>query len=522
MMHPPKSATKAYSYLRFSTPEQAKGDSLRRQVALAEEYAARHGLELDDTLTYHDTGVSAYRGRNVEEGKLGDFLEAVREGLVEQGSVLLVESLDRISRQLARRALRTLEAIVDEGVTVVTLSDGKAYTRANLDDDPMALMMALMIFIRANEESATKARRVKAAWSGKVEKAADKPLTARGPAWLRLVDGPEGRRWEVLEERAAVVRKIFLATAYGVGQNAIAQRLNRENVPVFGRGRHWHRSYVAKILENPAVIGTLVPHTLEYQDGKRTRKPRPGAPVEGYYPAVVDPELYQKVQAMAQTRSPLRGRHVGENLRNAIGGLARCPTCESSMIRVMKGSNRKKAGRPKLVCYRAKTGAGCAYRSVDYGQVERALRSQIEQAVASAPAGSDAMDEAIEQSEGSIRGCEAMLDELLDAVAGGALQRSPAVAQRIRETEAELEALRERHNELLRDAAAHMGPMVARRLEALRAALSGDGELDVVRANTALRQTVSSVLVDHEAGQLVLMWQHGGQSLIQYGWPREN
>jgi DNA invertase Pin-like site-specific DNA recombinase len=33
---------KAYSYIRFSTPEQAAGDSLRRQTAKAREYAARH------------------------------------------------------------------------------------------------------------------------------------------------------------------------------------------------------------------------------------------------------------------------------------------------------------------------------------------------------------------------------------------------------------------------------------------------------------------------------------------------
>ncbi len=34
----------AYSYLRFSTPEQAGGDSRRHQLDLARTYAARHGL----------------------------------------------------------------------------------------------------------------------------------------------------------------------------------------------------------------------------------------------------------------------------------------------------------------------------------------------------------------------------------------------------------------------------------------------------------------------------------------------
>jgi hypothetical protein len=38
---------RAYSYIRFSTPEQAKGASLERQTAAAKAWADRHGIELD-------------------------------------------------------------------------------------------------------------------------------------------------------------------------------------------------------------------------------------------------------------------------------------------------------------------------------------------------------------------------------------------------------------------------------------------------------------------------------------------
>jgi len=37
----------AYSYIRFSSPELLKGDSLRRQLELSEEYAHKNGLRLD-------------------------------------------------------------------------------------------------------------------------------------------------------------------------------------------------------------------------------------------------------------------------------------------------------------------------------------------------------------------------------------------------------------------------------------------------------------------------------------------
>src|SRR5580658_1371646 len=88
----------AFSYLRFSTQEQAAGDSRRRQMAMAERYAADHHLRLDQSLSFRDLGVSAFRGRNAKEGALKAFLDAIEHNLVPPNSYLLVESLDRLSR----------------------------------------------------------------------------------------------------------------------------------------------------------------------------------------------------------------------------------------------------------------------------------------------------------------------------------------------------------------------------------------------------------------------------------------
>lgn len=90
---------KAYSYVRFSSPEQLKGDSLRRQLSLSAGYAKRHGFVVDESLKLQDLGVSAYKGKHLQRGALGGFLKAIENGQVLAGSVLLVEALDRISRQ---------------------------------------------------------------------------------------------------------------------------------------------------------------------------------------------------------------------------------------------------------------------------------------------------------------------------------------------------------------------------------------------------------------------------------------
>jgi DNA invertase Pin-like site-specific DNA recombinase len=183
----PPRQPRVYSYARWSTPEQAKGDSSRRQADAADRWAARNGYELDLSLNITDNGVSAFRGSNALDGGLSRFLEACRRGLIEEGSFLLVESLDRISRMVPRKAQRLIDDIVDNGVTIVTLSDDQHYTAERLDTDPTALLIALMVSWRAHEESKTKGRRVAEAWQAKRERVRADPterLTSRGPSWL--------------------------------------------------------------------------------------------------------------------------------------------------------------------------------------------------------------------------------------------------------------------------------------------------------------------------------------------------
>ena len=131
-MNTPRSAPKAFSYLRFSTPEQMKGDSYRRQTSMAEAYALEHGLHLDDQLTFNDLGVSAFRGKNAKAGKLAEFLEAVDTGIVPSGSYLLIEALDRLTRLEPWDALDVLRGVMRGGITVVTMNDRKAYNEESI------------------------------------------------------------------------------------------------------------------------------------------------------------------------------------------------------------------------------------------------------------------------------------------------------------------------------------------------------------------------------------------------------
>ena len=154
----------AYSYMRFSNPQQATGDSRRRQLTMAEKYAAEHGLTLDRHLSFRDLGVSAFRGKNAKEGALHAFLEAIEHNLVPWGSSLLIESLDRLSRDRILAAQALFLQIIQAGVTIVTLTDQRSYSLDSINRNPLDLVVSLVVMMRANEESEMKSQRIRAAF----------------------------------------------------------------------------------------------------------------------------------------------------------------------------------------------------------------------------------------------------------------------------------------------------------------------------------------------------------------------
>ncbi|MBL8901724.1 MAG: recombinase family protein [Rhizobiales bacterium] len=498
---------KAYSYVRFSTPEQEKGDSLRRQMQLATDYAARHGLELVDA-SYQDLGVSAFRGANAETGMLGEFIEAVRAGAVPRNAWLLIEGMDRLSRAKPLKAMNLLQRICGEGITVVTLADQKVYNEQTLEDDPWVFMMAYLVAIRANEESATKARRLKAAWSSKRATATERVLTARAPTWLRLEGAKVNRKFVVIEEKAAVVRRIFDMTIKNVGQHKIAETLNMEHVPTFDRGKMWHRSFIAKLLASEAVIGTYTPHTIEVDTkGKKIRKP--AQKVMGYYPQIVDPEVFHEVQTLLSLKAA-RGRHVGRGtVRNVLAGLARCPICEGAATLVSKNNKDR-----YIVCSKAKAGAGCEYKAVNYVKfIEPAILMNAQEWMTTQlyfEGNTDAHVSALN----AVDRANATVKYLLDAISAGG--PSIALTGRLREAEAALETAQKELVQIEETLDATSAPLVEARLERLSAALSKG---DVGEINRAMRPLMQGVTVDHRKGELVFHWWHGVETTAMYTFP---
>ena len=193
----------AYSYVRFSTEKQELGASLARQDQLAENYAKNHNLTLS-AQTFQDLGVSASKGKNSSQGALSLFLKACNENIIPKGSYLLVESLDRLSRQDVPTALKNFQALIEKGIVIATTSDGQAYSTESILKNWTQLVAVLAFMARANEEIEEKTRRIRDGWSRKKAKAlaGGVILTAKGPSWLKLVDG----KWVPIRENVKAVR----------------------------------------------------------------------------------------------------------------------------------------------------------------------------------------------------------------------------------------------------------------------------------------------------------------------------
>lgn len=291
-----------YSYVRFSTKKQLEGDSLRRQVERGDEWI-RKNKHTPASLRLHDIGVSAYRGKNRHAGALAKFLEAIKSGRVLPGSILLVENLDRLSRQAMAEAKRVFEQILESDVCIAVLLPTEAvYTRESISD-PMGLMVPLMAFHLGHLESAKKSERLKALWDRKRKDAeSGVKFSRRCPSWLKW----HSDKFVIIPSAAAVVRYIFERTALGIGQRQLLAELVEKFSPI-GTSEKWNASFIAHILNDPAVLGIRQPKTAD-ADGNRVAI---GKAIKGYYPAVITEELWHRAQSVKSKKRKMKGASSG-------------------------------------------------------------------------------------------------------------------------------------------------------------------------------------------------------------------
>lgn len=325
--------TQVYSYLRFSLKRQSKGTSYMRQKELTDAYVGMHGYTLNP-MTLRDMGVRAFRGENFEVGVLGKFVMLCESGQIPKGSKLVVENLDRLSRNKVWDALVPLQKILRSDVAIVALPDEEKgieeFTEYNNKTMTEAKIIQLINDLsRGHRESALKSKRVSRAWTwkrsiwqGEAELGKDQfgndvkpPKRQARPSWLTT--DKDGFTWKVIERNADTVRDIFQWVIDGLGSGKIVDKLNEEKRPCFNRCGKWHVGYINQICRNRSVTGHYQPCKRHDETGKYLPT---GEADKDFYPLIVSHTIFNKVQKILGTR---RAKSVGRSSKvvNLFKGL---------------------------------------------------------------------------------------------------------------------------------------------------------------------------------------------------------
>lgn len=299
----------AIGYVRWSSEQQSRGDSEKRQVELIAAACTRNSWTLVETLI--ENGKSAYHGKNRQDGsKLNEIEKRAAAGEL-AGKVLIVEQMDRLSRQQPLESVNLLSTLTKSGLLIHESSTGVTYDAQTTQEKWQDLLIA---FIRAGiafEESLKKSKRLKAAWRSRQADPHTKPDSRLCPSWIEVRDGT----YQIVESKADVVRGIFQRVIDGHSLRSICVDLNDKGIQLRKGGLT--PPNLSKLIRSRNVLGEYQPgtyeahgHRLAYGDWIKV------------YPAIITHETWARALSGLQGRQSAGGprkQHV-----NLLSGIARC------------------------------------------------------------------------------------------------------------------------------------------------------------------------------------------------------
>ena len=156
-------------------------------------------------------------------------------------------------------------------------------------------------------------------------------LTQQGTRYGQFLGyrkGPDGKP-EIVEEEAALVRRIYKEFMSGMAASRIAKTLTKEGVPTPGGRKKRQISVIESILSNEKYKGDArlqKKFTVDFLT-KKTKVNEGEVPqfyVEGSHPAIVDPAEWDLVQKELERRKP----HPRQRFwNNGFGGKIVCGEC---------------------------------------------------------------------------------------------------------------------------------------------------------------------------------------------------
>ena len=320
-------------YMRLSQDDgdfDAESNSIINQRLLLHSYVAEH-FEDYEVLEFQDDG---YSGVNLERPGVSQLLDKVKRGEID---CIIVKDLSRFSRDYIETGSYLEQIFPFAGVRFIAVNDG--YDSEHYRGDVAGMSTAfknLMNDLYCKDISV----KVKSALQVKKEKG----IYANGSCTFGYCKDPKDRhRLLVVEEEAAIVRRIFQMTLDGVSSHKIAQQFNTEGIktPIeykMERGIAtmkpkgpqfvWDGSTICQMLRNATYAGDIVYDKYETPEvsGKSRLKPRSQWKIyRNHHEAIIDRETFEYVQKSRGVKSAAKYE------RYPLIGKLECGYCHKSL-----------------------------------------------------------------------------------------------------------------------------------------------------------------------------------------------
>lgn len=285
----------AVIYARYSSHQQ-RDVSIEQQVNACRKYADDQGLTV---LRIYDD--HAMTGTNDQRPA---FQQMIRDSASGAFQFVIVYSLDRFSRDRYDSAIHK-HTLKEHGVKVLSAME-------NIQDNPTGVLMESILEGFAEYYSKELAQKVRRGMRNNAEK-----CMVIGPLPLGYRKGQDGR-FEIIEEEAEIVREIFRRVDGGEAFSEIFRDLNTRHV-LTKHGKPWDKNALQTLLHNEKYIGVY-----SYADIR----------VEGGVPAIVDPDVYTRVQSRLTSKRNAQGAKARRNANGSylLTGKLYCGHCKSPMV----------------------------------------------------------------------------------------------------------------------------------------------------------------------------------------------
>ena len=300
--------TRVAAYARVSTEQDEQQSSYEAQV----DFYTRHIKSNPDwefVEVFADRGITGTNTKNREN--FNRMIDLALNGGID---IILTKSISRFARNTVD-TLQTVRELKAVGVEV-------RFEKENLHTfDPKCEMMLTIMSSLAQEESRSISENVR--W-GKQKSMRDGKVSLPYSHFLGYKKGADGRP-EIVEEEAAVIRKIYDLFLSGKTINEIAAILTSMGVLTPAGKKKWSVSTVRRILSNEKYKGEALlqkTFTVDYltKEVRKNNGEVPSVRVHNSHEPIIEPEVFDRVQeilaestkrrAKVRTRHPFAGKLV--------------------------------------------------------------------------------------------------------------------------------------------------------------------------------------------------------------------